>query len=137
MTRKPQLLAGGAQDTLEKDKKTCMTMQDAFDFMISGEAGLNLTVQNALHCFGMSKQTVIKENSGTDAAASITNTYKGPNWEANGNKVYFELTYVEFLEMFARIADLRFSPKAGETIPGRPKASLKGKAELLMDEVFP
>lgn len=38
-----------------------MSMQDAIDFMMV-ESGLNLSLKDAVYCYGMSKMTVIKEN---------------------------------------------------------------------------
>ena len=42
-------------------RKALMSMQDALDFMMV-ESGLNLTLKEAVQCYGMSKMTVIKEN---------------------------------------------------------------------------
>ena len=42
-------------------RKNIMSMQDAIDFMMV-ESGLNLSLKDAVYCYGMSKMTVIKEN---------------------------------------------------------------------------
>ena len=107
-----------------------MTFKDALDFMLH-ESGLNMTHKDAVYCYGMSKQTVLRENVGANESsrAAMASSPAGPT-------AYFRLQFVEFLEMLGRIADMVFIPNE-EDVVGLPYDTLKCKLEFLLDVVMP
>ena len=100
-----------------------MSLQDALDFLIK-ESGLNIQLRDAVYLFGMSKMTVINENAiSYDSDNIIYNSWMGPD-QAGGNRQYFEMHYVEFLEMLGRVAEHKYSQKDHTKIPGEKKLNL-------------
>lgn len=91
-------------------KTTTFYMEDAID-MFTHEVMLDLLPEQITQCWGLSKMTV--------------------NNDIKMREQYFRVTFVEFLEFFARMSELKFKdgPHKNE--------SLIEKIQLLMDLVFP
>ena len=94
-----------------KPRKTWMNKQDAYDLMIR-HTSLQMLEVPAMQAFGLCKMTVV------DEADDGLNRY---------NKLYF----VEFLEMIARIADIKY--KGTEVA----QQTLTKKIEYVLDEILP
>ena len=67
--------------------------------------------KKAMNCFGMSKMTVINEKE--------------------GSQKYYELRFVEFIEMIGRIAEVKYANTSMMEIP------LHERIEYIMDDIFP
>jgi len=64
-----------------------MSMDQAIDlFTKKSECGINKN--DCLYCYGMSKMTLVNENGDSQS--------------------YFQIKFVEFLEMICRVADLKY-----------------------------
>ena len=87
-----------------------MTFKSAIELFTKVDQ--QLLRKEVVFCYGMSKMTVTNENT------------------REGEKLYNQIKYVEFLEMIGRIADLKFRGSETEDM------ELHLKIEILLDDVF-
>ena len=87
-----------------------MNKQDALKFMMT-DSHLHMNEKDAIYCFCMCKMTIIDE--------------------AQQSKKYQFLSFVEFLELIGRIAELKFRSTAMNGIP------LFQKIEYTLDDIIP
>lgn len=90
--------------------KKFMNRKDCLDLLMR-DSDLQMNEKDALFCFGMSKMTVVQENE--------------------QNSKYFDLQFVEMLEMLGRVALYKFK---GTTLANEPLAT---KLEHVLDAIFP
>lgn len=87
-------------------RRNTMTIVDVLDFVVT-DSGIDISQQEAIYLYGMSKQTVVKENSNC-CQANFAGTYgEGiKKMEFIGSTEYFQMSHSEFYEMLARMACL-------------------------------
>ena len=88
-------------------KRQWMAKKDAYALMVS-DTKVNLYDKDAIHCYGMSKMTVIDEKS--------------------QSKKYEKVEFSEFCEYIARVADLKYKQEKD--------ISLKQKIDLILDDIL-
>lgn len=86
-----------------------MSYEEAMNF-ITRDSGLNISLEKARYCYGMSKTTVMNENQKFD----IVDFTSGEVTIAQTKNQYHEMRYPEFLEMLGRIAEIFYMQNFNE-----------------------
>ena len=89
-------------------KRPWMAKKDAIALMVS-DTKVSMYDKDAIHCYGMSKMTVIDEKE--------------------HSRKYEKVLFCEFCEYIARVADLKYKQEKD--------ISLKQKIDLILDDILP
>ena len=95
-----------------------------------------MSMEEALYCYGMSKMTVVKEIN-QFSQTTTSNYVADQDYFPLMYNSYFELHFVEFLELIARIANQIYTYKSGDpNEKSLVEYTLVEKIELLLERLI-